>query len=70
VKVRVNGSEVSLDADATALDAARATGVEPDRRGVAVAVDGEVIPRGELDRMRLSEGQSVEIVAAIQGGSE
>jgi sulfur carrier protein len=35
---------------------------------VAVAVDGEVVPRGEWDAVELREGQRVEIVQAVQGG--
>jgi sulfur carrier protein len=40
----------------------------PDRRGVAVAVDGEVVPRGEWDTTELHDGTRVEIVGAVQGG--
>lgn len=39
----------------------------PDR-GVAVAVDAEVIPRGEWERCVLSDGAHVEVVTAVQGG--
>ena len=37
-------------------------------RGVAVAVDAEVVPRGEWPARELSEGARVEILRAIQGG--
>jgi sulfur carrier protein len=37
-------------------------------RGVAVAVDGEVVPRGHWAATSLPEGAQVEVVAAIQGG--
>jgi thiazole synthase len=40
-----------------------------DGRGVAVALDGEVVPRGEWEATALREGQSVEVLAAIQGGA-
>lgn len=40
----------------------------PDRRGVAVAVDGDVVPRAAWDDTPLAEGARVEIVAAAQGG--
>ncbi len=36
--------------------------------GVAVAVDREVVPRSEWERTKLSEGRSVEIIQATQGG--
>ena len=39
-----------------------------DRRGVAVAVDGDVVPRTEWDDRMLTEGTAVEIVGAVQGG--
>jgi sulfur carrier protein len=37
-------------------------------RGVAVAVDAEVVPRSEWERVELVEGQRVEVLGAIQGG--
>jgi sulfur carrier protein len=37
-------------------------------RGSAAAVDGEVIPRGEWTTYLLREGQSVEVLTAVQGG--
>ena len=39
-------------------------------RGVAVALDGEVVPRGEWETTELRDGQAVEVLAAIQGGAE
>ena len=53
-------------------DAARAGtdgAASGDARGIAVAVDGEVVPRGEWERTALREGQTVEVLAAIQGGA-
>ena len=50
--------------------AVEASGAAGDQRGVAVAIDGEVVPRSEWDRTRLREGQKVEVLAAIQGGAE
>jgi sulfur carrier protein len=37
-------------------------------RGVAVALAGEVVPRGAWGRTELREGAQVEVVAAVQGG--
>lgn len=39
-----------------------------DRRGVAVALDGEVVPRRAWDTTPLADGARVEIVGAVQGG--
>ena len=35
--------------------------------GVAVAVDGDVVPRSDWDR-ELVEGQNIDILTAVQGG--
>lgn len=38
------------------------------RLGVAVAVDAAVVPRSRWHRTAVAEGQSVEIITAVQGG--
>ena len=37
-------------------------------RGVAVAVDAEVVPKSEWDAHMVPDGAHVEIVTAVQGG--
>ena len=69
MKVELNGEVRELADGTTLAEAARAAGAPEDRRGVAVAVDGEVIPRGEWETTTLREGQAVEVLAAIQGGA-
>jgi len=39
-----------------------------DPRGVAVAVDAEVVPRALWPQRALADGSVVEIVTAVQGG--
>jgi sulfur carrier protein len=68
MNVRLNGDPAELRAEATVADAVEAAGLEGAARGVAVAVDGEVVPRGEWEERRLSGGEKVEVVRAIQGG--
>lgn len=67
--VELNGRKVELAAGATVADAARAAGIDPERHGLAIALDGEVVPRGELDATPLAAGQRVEVVEAIGGGA-
>ncbi len=69
MKIELNGEPVELEAGATVLDAAGRLGVGPDARGVAAALDGEVLPRGDWAQTKLASGQKVEIVQAIQGGA-
>jgi sulfur carrier protein len=68
MNVILNGDRARLDAEATVADAVEAAGLEVPARGVAVAVEGEVVPRGEWEARRLREGESVEVVRAVQGG--
>ena len=68
MRVLVNGEPCELAASASVADAVASIGVEPDARGVAVALEGEVVPRRRLRATTLREGQRVEVVAAIQGG--
>jgi sulfur carrier protein len=43
-------------------------GVAADARGVAVAVDGEVVERARWQTYALSEDARVEVLTAMQGG--
>lgn len=38
------------------------------RDGVAVAVDGEVVPRARWSATVLGDGSTVEVLTAVQGG--
>jgi sulfur carrier protein len=62
----VNGEAMSLPAPATvdALVEALACG----RRGVAVVVNSEVVPRSEWPATLLAPGDDVEVLRAVQGG--
>jgi sulfur carrier protein len=65
--IRVNGSERDVDGVSVA-ELVSQLGVPAGGRGVAVAVDGEVVPRGAWERTAVAEGAAVEIVTAVQGG--
>jgi sulfur carrier protein len=68
MRIELNGEEIEVEAGARVGDAVAETGANPDRRGVAVAVDGEVVPRSAWAATELSDGAKVEVVAAVQGG--
>jgi thiazole synthase len=73
MRIELNGQGVDLSDGARLVDAVRAKlGTDPahSTRGMAVALDGEVVPRAEWDSTELREGGRVEILAAIQGGAE
>jgi sulfur carrier protein len=66
--VLLNGERQVLPDGATAVDAVRAAGAPAEARGVAVALDGEVVPRAEWRFTPLREGGRVEVLTAVQGG--
>jgi sulfur carrier protein len=67
-EVLLNGEPRRLPPEATLELAVREAGAPEDGRGVAVAVDGEVVPRAEWPSTTLREGQRVEVLSAVQGG--
>jgi thiazole synthase len=70
MRIELNGTDVDLADGATLAEAARAAGAPESRRGVAIAVDGEVVPHSEWESTPLADGATVEVLAAIQGGAE
>ena len=68
VVVSVNGDRRELPAGATVASVIESLSDVPAGRGVAVAVAGEVVPRGAWSTTELHDGAQVEVVAAVQGG--
>ena len=68
MNVTVNGEPREIGDGATVASVVEMLDVAPGARGVAVAVDGEVVSRGRWAQTELSEGSMVEVVAAIGGG--
>ena len=66
VTATVNGERYETDAGTTVADLVSAWCPSP--RGVAVAVDGAVVPRSTWARTPVPSGASVEIVTAAAGG--
>lgn len=63
--ITVNGDDTDVADDVTVAGLVAQLGL-PDT-GIAVAVEGFVVPMGEWDR-RVPIGAAVEIVTAVQGG--
>lgn len=71
-RVTVNGDAVALDGTTTVGDVVqrmltRSDGSYSDR-GVAVAVNQDVVPRSAWSSTVLGAGDTVEIITAVQGG--
>ena len=67
MNVSVNGSPAPLPSPAT-LGALVAAMTGTAARGIAVALNGEVVPRSAWDATRLEPGDRVEVLTAAQGG--
>lgn len=65
--IRVNGQDEPL-AVATLADLLAGRGVTEATRGVAVALNGAVVPRRRWPDTALSTGDFLDIVRPIQGG--
>ena len=68
MKVTINGTERELDGGATVRDIVSKLRGDQAGRGIAVAVNGEVVPRGAWEESALSEGDRVEVLGATRGG--
>ena len=68
MRVLVNGEATELADGATVEAAIETLELPAAGRGVAVAVDAEVVPRGQWGAHELQEGARVEVLRAIQGG--
>jgi sulfur carrier protein len=64
----VNGEARELPHGTTVRELLEALDVPGGERGVAIAVDAEVVPRGSWDTTELDDGARVEVLRAIQGG--
>jgi sulfur carrier protein len=65
--IRVNG-EIQPLMVTTLAALLEEKAVDTGQRGIAVAVNGAIVPRAAWPRTQLSPGDSVEIVRARQGG--
>jgi sulfur carrier protein len=64
----VNGQGSDVRAGETVMAVLARLGLEADARGVAVAVDGEVVPRATWGSFVLSADAHIEVLTAMQGG--
>jgi sulfur carrier protein len=63
--IRVNGEPLEFVAESVAELMQR---LSIESRGVAVAIDGEVVRRSEWTEKRIEDGNAIELVTAVAGG--
>lgn len=64
----LNGNRREEGAGESIVAVLKLLGLSADARGVAVAVDGEVVPRAGWETFAIPEGARVEVLTAMQGG--
>ncbi len=69
VRLRLNGETRDLEgSDGLSVRALLELLALADRR-VAVAINSEVVPRSRFEQVRVREGDAVEVIQAVGGGS-
>lgn len=65
--ITLNGKPRQIEGPSTVTDFLRALDINPEQ--VAVALNGEVVPRDRWSTVSVREGDSVEVVRAVGGGT-
>jgi sulfur carrier protein len=68
ITIRLNGHEHPLDADISVTQLIVSLDLDPQRRGLAVAMNGALVPRRAWPETMVIAGAEVEIVQPLQGG--
>jgi sulfur carrier protein len=66
--IYLNGNPHDGGAEETVAAVLALLELAPDAHGVAVAVDGEVVPRAGWETFAIPDGARVEVLTAMQGG--
>jgi sulfur carrier protein len=66
--IRLNGQDSDVQPGETVAAVLRRLDLSPEARGIAVAVDGEVVPRAGWETWVVSDEARIEVLTAIQGG--
>lgn len=66
LEVQLNGQPKQLEESLTLQEILDRFQIQP--QAIAVAVNAEIIPRSELDKIRVRNGDKIEVVRAVGGG--
>ncbi len=64
--VKINDTEVSLPQGSTISQALEVAGIKP--AGIAVALNGTVVPKADYSNRTLADGDTILIIKAFYGG--
>tara|TARA_Y100000814_G_scaffold270116_1_gene225992 strand:- start:293 stop:499 length:207 start_codon:yes stop_codon:yes gene_type:complete len=67
IEIRINGNIERIEDDSTLASYLQSLGLQ-NRKAIAIALNGEVVPRKLFSQTKISVGDSLEIVRAIGVG--
>ncbi|MEW6441418.1 MAG: sulfur carrier protein ThiS [bacterium] len=68
MNVTVNGEEHTIEAGCTVLRLLKEVGIDAAQPGIAVALNGSVVPRSAWPETEVPAAAEIEIVRPLQGG--
>lgn len=68
MKIKLNGEEKTLKSEVVLSDFLENELNVEDSKGIAVAVNLNIVPRSKWDTTTIRENDEIEIVHAVQGG--
>ena len=67
MQVRINGKDTEIQESVSIVDYLTSIGFDK-QVSIAVAINGEIIPKEDYGEIHLKNGDSMEVVRAIGGG--
>jgi sulfur carrier protein len=68
MNLTINGKQESIEGSPTISEVIARLGKDPAGKGLAVALNGEVVPRSKWDQRRVETDDRIELLEAAQGG--
>lgn len=69
IQIQLNGNSAEVAAETTVAGVLQDMGLDPsDPKGIAVALNDEVVPKSDWTATSLAAGDRIEVITARQGG--
>jgi sulfur carrier protein len=68
MNLTINGQEQMVEGNPTLAELLTTMGKDPRGKGLAVALNGEVVPRADWPRVQVGNDDKIELLEAAQGG--
>ncbi|MFN3562644.1 MAG: sulfur carrier protein ThiS [Chloroherpetonaceae bacterium] len=68
IKILINGKLIELPHALTLAELLKQNGISANDKGIAVAYNDEVVMKSHWEKLRVQDGDRLEIVRATQGG--